>query len=211
MLFADPGGKELAGRLVFYGAGGMGREMVAAARLDPRPKAFLTDTPAQPYPGVEPVEFGDLDWADEICVAVGDPALRKRLAERCSGLRFATVIAPTAIVDPTAELGEGAQICDFVMVNSLARIGRHFQANYYSHVSHDCVIGDFVTFSPRTSCLGTVHVGDGVFVGAGAVIRNGAPGRPLVVGEGAVIGMGAVVTADVPAGARVVGNPAKAR
>jgi sugar O-acyltransferase (sialic acid O-acetyltransferase NeuD family) len=199
----------VAGRLVFYGAGGMGREMVQAARLDPRPRAFLSDGPADSYAGVTPIAFADLAPEDEICVSVGDSSLRKRLAGRCAGLRFATVIAPTAIVDPTAELGEGAQICDFVMVNSLARIGRHFQANYYSHVSHDCRIGDFVTLSPRVSCLGNVHIGDGVFVGAGAVIRNGAPGRPLRIGEGAVIGMGAVVVGDVPAGATVMGNPAR--
>ena len=197
-------------RLVFYGAGGMGREMLQAARLDPRPKALLSDTPGDPYPGAESIGLEDLTGEDEVCVAVGDPGLRRRLAERCAGARFATVIAPTALVDPTAELGEGAAICDFVMINSLARIGRHFQANYYSHVSHDCLIGDYVTFSPRTSCLGNVHVGDGVFVGAGAVIRNGAAGRPLTIGEGAVIGMGAVVIADVPAGAKIFGNPARA-
>lgn len=200
----------MAGRLVFYGAGGMGREMVQAARLDPRPKAFLADTPAAPYPGVDAIAFADLAADDEICVSVGDPALRRRLAEKCAGARFANIVAPTAIVDPTAELGEGASICDFVMINSLARIGRQFQANYYSHVSHDCVIGDFVTFSPRSSCLGNVHVGDGVFVGAGAVIRNGSPGRPLRIGEGAMIAMGAVVTSDVPPGARVMGVPARA-
>jgi sugar O-acyltransferase (sialic acid O-acetyltransferase NeuD family) len=189
----------------------MGREMVQAARLDPRPKAFAGDAPFEPYPGVEPIGLADLNAEDEICVSVGDPALRRRLAAKCAGLRFASVVAPTAIVDPTAELGEGAAICDFVMINSLVRIGRHFQANYYSHVSHDCVIGDYVTFSPRTSCLGTVHVGDGVFVGAGAVIRNGGRGRPLTIGEGAVIGMGSVVIADVPAGAVVFGNPARTR
>ncbi|HEX9964889.1 MAG TPA: acetyltransferase [Allosphingosinicella sp.] len=200
----------MTGRLVFYGAGGMGREMVQAARLDPRAKAFLADSPVDPYPGIHVIPFEALRAEDEICVSVGDPALRRRLAERCAGARFASIVAPTALVDPTAELGEGASICDFVMINSLARIGRHFQANYYSHVSHDCIVGDYVTFSPRTSCLGTVHVGDGVFVGAGAVIRNGAVGRPLTIGKGAVIGMGAVVVADVPAGAKVFGNPARA-
>jgi sugar O-acyltransferase (sialic acid O-acetyltransferase NeuD family) len=189
----------------------MGREMVQAARLDPRPKAFLADVPAAPYPGVGSIAFDDLAPDDEICVSVGDPALRRRLAERCRGARFASVIAPTAIVDPTVELGEGAAICDFAMINSLARIGRHFQANYYSHVSHDCVIGDYVTFSPRTSCLGNVRIGDGVFVGAGSVIRNGAADRPLIIGEGAVIGMGAVVIGDVPAGATVFGNPGRTR
>lgn len=199
----------MTGRLVFYGAGGMGREMAQAARLDPRPKAFMADDPVEPYPGVEAIAFEALGEGDEVCLSVGNPALRRRLAERCAGVRFASVIAPTALVDPTAELGEGASICDFVMINSRVRTGRHFQANYYSHVSHDCVIGDYVTFSPRTSCLGTVHVGDGVFVGAGAVIRNGSAGRPLTIGEGAVIGMGAVVIGDVPAGAKMFGNPAR--
>jgi sugar O-acyltransferase (sialic acid O-acetyltransferase NeuD family) len=199
----------VAGRLVFYGAGSMGREMMHAARLDPRRKAFLADTPIAPYAGVEAIALADLAPDDEICLSVGDPALRRRLAERCAGARFASVVAPTAVVDPTAQIGEGAAICDFVMVNSLARIGRHFQANYYSHVSHDCIVGDYVIFRPRTSCLGRVVVGDGVFVGAGAVIRNGAVGKPLTIGQGAVIGTGAVVIADVPAGATVMGNPAK--
>lgn len=200
----------MAGRLVFYGGGGMGREMAQAARLDPRPKAFIDDCPLPPYPGVAQIALAELGPEDEICIAIGAPAVRRRVAEACAGRRFASVIAPNAIVDPTARIGEGAAICDFVMINSLARIGRQFQANYYSHVSHDCVIGDYVTFSPRTSCLGNVRIGDGVFVGAGAVIRNGSADRRLTIGEGAVIGMGAVVTADVPAGAEVIGNPARA-
>jgi maltose O-acetyltransferase len=49
-----------------------------------------------------------------------------------------------------------------------------------------------------------VIVGDNTFIGAGAVILP-----RLKIGEGSTIGAGSVVTKDVPAGATVVGNPAK--
>jgi acetyltransferase-like isoleucine patch superfamily enzyme len=44
----------------------------------------------------------------------------------------------------------------------------------------------------------------GASIGSGAVILGG-----LRIGEGAVVGAGAVVTRDIPAGGRVVGNPAR--
>jgi serine acetyltransferase len=47
-------------------------------------------------------------------------------------------------------------------------------------------------------------LGDRVNVGAGAIILG-----PHHIGDDAVIGAGAVVVADVPAGATVVGNPAR--
>ena len=49
-----------------------------------------------------------------------------------------------------------------------------------------------------------VHVGRNVWIGAGALILPG-----VTVGDDAIVGAGAVVTRDVPAGATVVGNPAR--
>ena len=106
-------------------------------------------------------------------------------------------------------MSEGSVLSAFVDITSNVKIGRCFHANTYSYVGHDCVIGDYVTFAPRVSCNGNVHIHDHAYIGTGAIIKQGTPDKPLVIGQGAVVGMGAVVTKDVPPGATVVGNPAK--
>ncbi|MEJ6391713.1 sugar O-acetyltransferase [Gymnodinialimonas sp. 2305UL16-5] len=50
-----------------------------------------------------------------------------------------------------------------------------------------------------------IEIGADVWVGGGALILPG-----VQIGDGAIVGAGAVVTRDVAAGARVVGNPARA-
>jgi sugar O-acyltransferase (sialic acid O-acetyltransferase NeuD family) len=125
------------------------------------------------------------------------------------GAKPLSLIAPNTTVYEANEIGEGAILCAYSTVTSNARIGRFFHSNIYSYVAHDCEIGDFVTFAPRVQCNGRVHIGDRAYIGTGAVIREGEPGKPLVIGEGAVIGMGAVVTKNVPPHTTVVGNPAR--
>lgn len=49
-----------------------------------------------------------------------------------------------------------------------------------------------------------VVIGKQVWIGAGALLMPG-----ITVGDGAIIGAGSVVTRDVPAGATVMGNPAR--
>ncbi|RAI44500.1 sugar O-acetyltransferase [Rhodoplanes roseus] len=50
-----------------------------------------------------------------------------------------------------------------------------------------------------------VNIGKNVWIGGAAVILPG-----VTVGDDAVIGAGSIVTRDVPAGATVMGNPARA-
>jgi sugar O-acyltransferase (sialic acid O-acetyltransferase NeuD family) len=144
-------------------------------------------------------------------VAIADSAVRVRLVTECerAGATPFGIRAPTSLILDSNVIGEGAILCDFTMVTCNVRIGRHFHANIYSYVEHDCEVGDFVTFAPGVKCNGNIRIHDHVYVGAGAVIKPGKAGQPRIIGEHAFIGMGAVVIRDVPAGATVVGNPAR--
>jgi maltose O-acetyltransferase len=49
-----------------------------------------------------------------------------------------------------------------------------------------------------------ITIGRDVWIGGGALILPG-----VTIGDGAIVGAGSVVTRDVPAGATVIGNPAR--
>lgn len=146
-----------------------------------------------------------------VAIAISNSQIREQLATRLRKYE----IWPWSIRDSTVTvmdnviLGEGSILSTFCLVTSNIRIGRFFQANSYSHVAHDCIIGDFVTFAPGVRCNGNVVIEDHAYIGTGAMLRQGTPDKPLVIGKNAVVGMGAVVTRDVPPNTTVVGNPAK--
>jgi UDP-N-acetylglucosamine acyltransferase len=76
----------------------------------------------------------------------------------------------------------------------------------YSHVAHDCVVGDDTTFSNNAQLAGHVVVGDhavlGGFVGVHQFCRIGAH---------AMVAAGSIVLQDVPPFVTAAGYPAKPR
>jgi len=210
-----------------FGAGGFAREVMPFARMQ---IARLTEqapdvsyrlvhietTPSETEVNGSLIMSEDEFFADGadrkvFSIAIGNSKAREDIGRRFieNGVQPLSLFAPSAIRYDGNELGEGAVICDNCMITSNTKIGKFFQSNIYSYVAHDCVIGDFVTFAPRVNCNGNVRIEDHAYIGTGAVLRQGAAGKPLVIGEGAVVGMGAVVTKDVAPFTTVVGNPAR--
>ncbi len=201
-------------RIGLCGTGGFAREVapLAAAQAGSDGVCHVVLEPCEPsVNGVPTVLQRDLTSGMAISISVADAAARRRIEKEmlAAGQSFVSVVAPTCVFRGPSEVGEGAILCDHVVITANVRIGRHFQANLFSYVAHDCVIGDFVTLAPRVCINGNTVIEDDVYVGTGAVLKQGTPDKPLRIGRGAVIGMGAVVTRDVPAGATVVGNPAR--
>lgn len=205
--------------IAIYGPGGFGRELINVAEHQ-GDVCFLSDSPDEigkevlGLPTRSLDEFARLAAGSaeaSVVIAVADAGLRRKLADKvaAAGLRVGRAIAANAIVGPGVELGEGAILCHHTTITTSARIGRHFHANIYSYVAHDCMIGDFVTLAPGACINGNTVVEDDAYIGTGAVLKQGTPDKPLRIGKGAVVGMGAVVTKDVAPGAVVVGNPAR--
>lgn len=201
-----------------FGASGFGREVLPVLRgqVGQFDIFFVDDNPAQPelnnHKVISYEEFIGLKAERKfITIAIADSSIRKRLTERCvaDGLNIFNMIAESSIILDNVDIGTGAVICPFTMVTSNVKIGVGFHANIYSYVAHDCIIGDYVTFAPGVKCNGNVVIEDFAYIGTGAIIKQGRPGKPLRIGKGAVVGMGAVVTKNVADGAVVVGNPAK--
>ena len=120
------------------------------------------------------------------------------------------------------EIGDESRIGTFVEIQRDVVIGKRVRVQSHTficsgvRIGDDVFVGHNVTFindrHPSAEGARTGHwtleptvVASRVSIGSGAVILCG-----LTIGEGARIGAGAVVTHDVPAGALVVGVPAKA-
>jgi UDP-N-acetylglucosamine acyltransferase len=98
------------------------------------------------------------------------------------------------------EIGDRNTIREFVTLNrgtggggGTTRIGSDNWILAYSHVAHDCIVGDHCIFSNNATLAGHVTVGDHVILSGFAGVHQFCR-----IGAHAFIGMGAFVNGDVP-------------
>lgn len=135
-----------------------------------------------------------------------------------------------------SKIGRGLETGHNVVIREQNRIGDHLKIWNSSTIDYGCQIGNHVKIHCNCYVAQWTVLEDGVFLAPGVTIANDLyPGDPVSarlmrgprlekgvqvgvnatilpyvrIGSGALVGAGAVVTRDVPAGAVVVGNPAR--
>jgi sugar O-acyltransferase (sialic acid O-acetyltransferase NeuD family) len=205
--------------LCVYGAGGFGKEVYDIATRMNKKKSiwdeilFLDDAPhlgESAYLGrlfkLETVldEFG-LN-SIEVIVAIGEPAVRKKLYQKVKklNLKLATLVDPSSIISPTSKLGEGVIVAPFCSISSSAQIGDNVAINTNSIIGHDIVVGEHSVISSFVNIGGACLVGKSSYLGMGVFIKEN-----LSIGSLVIIGMGSVVFKDIPDQVIAMGNPAR--
>jgi bifunctional UDP-N-acetylglucosamine pyrophosphorylase/glucosamine-1-phosphate N-acetyltransferase len=126
-----------------------------------------------------------------------------------------SIIADDSDVGPYAHLRAGSEIGPRVHIGNFAEIKAARLAPGVK-VGHFSYIGDATVGAETNVGAGTItanfdgerkhrtEIGERAFIGSDTILR-----APVRIGDGARTGAGSVVTKDVPAGATVVGMPAR--
>ena len=176
-------------------------------------EAFVDDNMAVNECAGRPV-LHDATALTPIIVSIGVNRIRKLVAERLRAnamanhtpLAFATAIHPSAIVSPTARIGEGTVVMAGAIINADVKIGKHCIVNTGATIDHDCVIDDYCHVAPGAHISGGTHVGEGTWIGVGASVI-----QCLHIGKDCMIGAGSVVVGNIPDNVTAFGNPCRVR
>lgn len=210
-------------QIVVIGAGGFGRETLdvvealieagadyhVAGVVDAGPREVDLERLAARgirYCGTDEQWLSSAPRATRFIVAIGDPAVRERVADRlrAAGLLPLTVIHPRAVIGSMASIGDGVVVCAGAQVSTNVVLGDHVHLNPGCIIGHDSELASFVSVNPGAIVSGNVMVQPGALLGAGSTVLQG-----LTVGRDATVGAAACVTKDVVAGTTVVGVPAR--
>jgi sugar O-acyltransferase (sialic acid O-acetyltransferase NeuD family) len=206
---------------VIVGAGGFARETVEAVRainaVTPKwellgfvdDNADLKGVEIQGLPVLGPISMvQDLDSCS-VVVCTGRPDnyfSRRQIVKRLDLplSRYATVVHPTATLAPSTSVGRGTVILAGVVTTASVHIGRHVMVMPGAVFTHDDHLANFVTVASRVCLGGGVQVGEGAYLGAGAVVHESR-----TIGSWSLVGMGAVVTKNIPRSEVWAGVPAR--
>ncbi len=144
---------------------------------------------------------------DVLMVGIGYKhfAFRKSIFEQFKGkIPFAKVIHPSAYIDPSASIGEGAFIYPNCTLDMNVKLGDNVLLNTSVTIAHDSTVGDHSFLSPGVCLAGFVSVGKGCNIGINTTVIDN-----ISIAEGTQTGGGTVIIKNIEQPGLYVGNPAR--
>lgn len=189
--------------MYLYGASGHAKVIIDIVRAQGGVvEGLVDDNPNLKELGGIPVLHDPIGLSPFI-ISIGNCKIRKMIAERLD-CEFVIAIHPSAIISPTATIGEGTVVMQGAIIQTEVQIGKHCIINTKASIDHECVIGDYVHIAPGCTISGDVQVGDGTWIGVGTTIIQGAR-----IGKNCFIGAGSVIVKDIPDNCKAYGIPCK--
>src|SRR5690606_19530814 len=149
--------------LYLYGASGHAKVILEIAELcDIRVAGLVDANPAikslLDYPVTTSLPDGS-SGASTCLIAIGDNAIRKRIAESGDMADvYSTILAPApSSAGYRGRVGEGTSAMARATIDSAVQIGRQCSTNTRAPGDHDCGIDNFHQISPNAALAGDVH------------------------------------------------------
>ncbi|MBI4432082.1 MAG: acetyltransferase [Candidatus Omnitrophica bacterium] len=140
--------------------------------------------------------------AGNVYLALGDNAKRQKAFEflKRHGFRTPSLVHPSALVEKSAEIGEGSVVCLGATLGAEAIVGKGCIVNTGASLDHESSLGDFSHLAPQAVVAGRTSIGALSFIGVNASIAD-----RLTIGPEVTVGAGSVVLRDVPAKKKILG------
>lgn len=178
-------------RIAFYGAGHLGRQIyhhvVAYGSDHVEVLGFIDDTRAAGEPVLDgrhtlgtladaarSAELGPRSIALVFAIGYADMGLRRVALQRVldAGYRLFTVVHPRAVIEPSAEVGEGCIVLANAVIDQQVRVGAACFIDISVRLTAGTVVGRNNYFSSGTSTGSRVVIGDDCFFGMDCTVTT---------------------------------------
>lgn len=206
----------LTKRLCIFGTGGFGKEVLGCYKdiIEANGVAnfnvcFMVEDEyfsVGEVAGVEVIRLSEFKPdLHNVVIAVGDPLLRRRIVTKLpEETSYATLIHPTVVISNTVSVGNGSVICAGCILTCDITLGVHTHLNLGTTIGHDCVCGDYFTTAPGCNISGNCRIGNNVYLGTAASLRE-----KVQIFDNVVVGMGGIVLKDITKSGTYVGFPVR--
>ncbi|MBU7577936.1 MAG: acyl-ACP--UDP-N-acetylglucosamine O-acyltransferase [Flavihumibacter sp.] len=167
----------------------------------PPPARLATNVKVDPFTVIhQDVEIGEGTWiSSNVTIMEG-----ARIGKNCRIFPGAVIAAVPQDLKfegeySIVEIGDDTTIREFVTINRGTKdrgrtaVGKNCLIMAYSHLAHDCIIGNNVIMSNNVQMAGHVTVGDWAIIGGVSAVH-----QFVQIGQHAFVSGGSLVSKDVP-------------